>query len=365
MEHKVVGKGAVGCVVEPSIQCQNSEYTDGSDLVSKVISVQNSEQHLKKSALEIEIATKLNKVDPANIYFLGPLSMCKLNKQQQTQLIEICEMDNSPPQEQIYFNLPMKRAYGFQTILQILSSTTNLMLSCAHLIEAIKLCSEEANIVHMDIKTNNIMFNIYDNHLHPVFIDFSPVHIFEKTHEGFAQYISHWGEALYYTWPPEIKVLIQMQHHNQDFLLSVFESMKFTREMNKIVLKKQTEPDKVLTIPSFNKFVEAMMDNLNYYHDVFSENNPVKLQILAEKMMLWQLAQTMIHVFPDVVYINERAKRFLGLLLTMMDLRIKNRLTCHECLDRLDDIIGHNQLRNDIFRYMIPIDDSVTAQLEQ
>ena len=73
-----LGEGSFGCVVAPSIPCNNKKLYPVKT-ASKIVVVSGKE-HLRELNEEIRLSHLLNKLDPNNKYFITILSSCKMSR---------------------------------------------------------------------------------------------------------------------------------------------------------------------------------------------------------------------------------------------------------------------------------------------
>ena len=95
---KVIGEGSYGCVIAPSLECdQNMPVVDNNQNVSKVMTT----KHANDEFTEYET---ISRIDPTNKYYLGKPTICKpKNTEENKAAIKQCDLDNllaDSPQEQ-------------------------------------------------------------------------------------------------------------------------------------------------------------------------------------------------------------------------------------------------------------------------
>jgi serine/threonine protein kinase len=180
MERVVVGEGGYGCVHKPSLECETMPIPgfDYNDYVSKLMTSKNASTELK------EFVT-IGRVDPKNEYHLGKPILCKPKLDDEFKhAVAKCNKlstNGAVTSNPNRFSLLILKDGGVD--LQSLcdkkltkyletnkeKKTDQFWLEVHHLIKGL-LFFKKNNIVHNDIKPQNILFNLEDGSMK--YIDF-------------------------------------------------------------------------------------------------------------------------------------------------------------------------------------------------
>jgi len=169
MKRQIIGEGTAGCVHKPSIHCKvppspNFDYTP---YVSKIMKARHSAKELAEFVI-------IGKIDPNNEYHLGQPILCRPNIDEEPvkNAIKKCKhikLDSIEAQPDDYRLLLLKFGGHDLNALcgkhlekyleQNKTERTDLFwLEVHHLIKGLKFFKDN-NIIHNDIKPQNILFN--------------------------------------------------------------------------------------------------------------------------------------------------------------------------------------------------------------
>jgi serine/threonine protein kinase len=177
----LLGEGGFGCVISPPLRCKTTfhkfPYSIDTNYISKIVEYDESDESVWD---ELTIGKKLIKIDPFQKYFSPILDGCFLHKQKSRDLLysksstnNSSDLSNSSKKEDKcnvymdthYLNLISKNAGitiedTFETKDLYLKNyiTKNYIHIMHHYCKALKLLKEN-NVLHCDIKTNNVMIN--------------------------------------------------------------------------------------------------------------------------------------------------------------------------------------------------------------
>lgn len=164
----VIGEGSYGCVHKPSIECTKtpSPGFKYDEHVSKIMKTKNAEEELKEFLI-------IHRIDPSEEYHLGIPILCKPKKDEEIRKdIKRCKskhINNYENEEDMYSLLLFK--YGGPDIKSFCSKYLNkfmetrkeekvnrILLEIHHLLKGLQVFRKN-NIIHYDIKPQNILFN--------------------------------------------------------------------------------------------------------------------------------------------------------------------------------------------------------------
>ena len=184
---KVIGEGAYGCVHKPSLKCSKTkEPIKYKNKISKIL--------LKDDAMEeMNEYNIIADIDKNNGFFLGKPTMCSVKQSNENMnAISKCEkgyeflkrIDNTQLLVMDYggdnldvlsqeFSKMKKTKSNIEKVKQFFGKAHRLLLGIKFLYEN--------NIIHHDMKPQNIVYNKKDNHVN--FIDFGFERIIYKIKE--------------------------------------------------------------------------------------------------------------------------------------------------------------------------------------
>jgi len=167
---KLVNQGAYGCIYRPGFKCNGRP--DASDkFVSKI------QKKSSTSDNELEIGQKVAVIPNYQLHFAPVIQTCPINIANiQPKLVESCDVIQKHHGKNIDFMLNKIRYAGTDTLEHYIESQQKSRRFLAkffelhqYLLLSIDLLAD-ANIVHYDLKENNIMYNPSEKA--PIIIDF-------------------------------------------------------------------------------------------------------------------------------------------------------------------------------------------------
>ena len=213
---KLLSEGGYGCVFFPSINC------DGKSMKKKKY-VSKIQKFDKSAKNEIKIGKKIKEIKTYNLFFVPIIKYCKVdvgsiedkdinkctilkkNPTKKYVVMKIKYIEGSP-----FLDYIIKNKNNSQILRNIISSYNHLLLCLEKLVSR--------NIIHYDLKSENIMFNerlelphILDFGISIDLSSFDFSSIDKKLRESFYVYAPE-----YYTWPLEVHYMSYLLHESED-----------------------------------------------------------------------------------------------------------------------------------------------------
>ena len=243
---KIIGKGSYGCVFKPPIPCK---YLHNFDLKHKNDIMKFVDTSLENNIKEEEISYVVRKIDPQSDYFI-PLSNDKCVVKE-IKVLSKCEKYVEAVNNVPYRGIFVK--YGGLTLDDYLDNhpisldtTFNFLL---HLADGIQILHDN-NIVHLDIKPNNV---VIDQDLNIRIIDFG-LSEFAKEFTSDDLVLFYELYPLFYSCitAPNTKILYKTYKHlDKDYKIIIPKLFKLSRNRNKYVNSAIKSDDFYLSGKSF------------------------------------------------------------------------------------------------------------------
>ena len=159
-KRNVLGEGTFGCVLKPSITCDNNNNIDYTNKISKLMTLKNAKDELKEYA-------NIKNIKGIYKYVTEPPVLCnKPNKSQINNAITMCKNKNFHKKNVKLATLiqPMSGVDLVAFINEVEPTISNyekliFWKNSVQLIKGIKFFVKN-DIVHHDVKSNNIVYNI-------------------------------------------------------------------------------------------------------------------------------------------------------------------------------------------------------------
>ena len=197
----LLGYGGFGCVFYPKFNCRTKKFNKKSKTVSKI------QKKRWKSTHEIYISDLVKKIKNYDYYFVPILSACNvsLNKIKDDEIYD-CPVLKDNKQ---FYSMELKYINGMDYIDLIKSDDikkfdVNLLINdFIYLYNSIKILIKHS-IVHFDIKSENVMYNIDTGK--PMIIDFG-LSISQKEIKKNLKDYFYVYDPTYYLWSPDIHLI--------------------------------------------------------------------------------------------------------------------------------------------------------------
>ncbi len=385
----VLGEGGFGCVIEPAIPCKNKKLKE--KMVSKLIGMKEKNTQAREEYLKEEyyIGKILNKVDPEGIFFLTVDEMCQL----QHDAIQKGTMDNIKKDcfkkrgihSTFFINMTMRKGYEFKDIFRDhIQSFENILLCIAHLILAIQIMANRTDITCMDLKHGNFLFDTsYGNYLHPLIIDFSSDYIvgYQKPFEIFIDGFKTKSHG-YVTWSPGVQANLILANGEDaenipDVMYEIYVKYKNVQKKHydissemmdtiDIFQYKYGNTDDSLAPEQFDEFISDLTTTMDIIEE--QQETPSLDTVTSEKIMLWQLFKTLVHISPEKIIEfgrskNKKYRRFYELVMNQLDIDITKRMRCDVCLEHIDDMLDYDKNNDKNDRYFIKINREIIDKI--
>jgi len=271
---KFIAKGSYGCVIKPAYDCNKILLTENT--VSKLF------MNKKDWNKEVKINKILEKLDPKNIFTVKMINNCPINIDKKT--ISKCAITKSNDHfYQIIYE------YGGDEIINIFLKTEiiNIIVILKQFIQIFEgLCIlDENNIIHHDIKPNNILYDITKNKMY--LIDFG---LYITKDEDFIQnenkFIYHPSEYTFfnYYYTEADKINAEYYKHEMRMNIDLINKKKIDDNIKKKIIHVYDNLDK-------NKI--AIYNKIKLHRDIDIHN---KIDVYMFGLTLYEfLIATYIH----------------------------------------------------------------------
>lgn len=251
---KIAGRGASGCVYRPAMRCKGNNSTT-TNTVSKYMRAYTAEE-------EFQTQHMLSQIDPDNHYFIYPTRLCDVaNNYTNAELVENpirnCRVHSNNASNMRLLQIPdggdtlqawiNRYSYSMDPV-----HTLNMLESFDNLMRGVGLLHAN-DMMHMDIKSINVVGKQIDDAIHLRLIDFglalNPLHFSELPSYSIEHY-----EADYFIWPFETRYLADIHsplttHTFQGFLDTLRKECEYTyykfmlKRSDVVTMQHRTNPD--------------------------------------------------------------------------------------------------------------------------
>jgi len=203
---KYLGEGTYGCVFgDPPLKCKGDKERSKNDVITKVMLTNNATKELSESEL-------WKQIDPKQEFSISAIKMCDFDKEYNSKINqpEKC-LARVNADERAFLKKERDKLlfykFGGADLIKLKPHAKNykqLFMAILPLLKGLKLAHEN-NIVHLDIKRDNIVSKIENNKLVLRFIDFG-LSLNLNTLDSDMPYYDVYSEnsVFYQFWPPEL-----------------------------------------------------------------------------------------------------------------------------------------------------------------
>ena len=327
---KMLSSGGYGCVYYPSISCKGKRTSKKS-----VTKLQLSDESADN---EMEISKIIRQIPMYKNHFVPINSSCPLKmKELKKDIIKECDVLKK---DKDVILMEMNFITGMTLDDYLIKNKNpkyiiNSLISCyTYLLHSLQILNKY-NIVHFDLKGNNIMFNTEKNI--PLIIDFGmSIDLENVTSDTLDFYFFSFAPS-YYVWCPEI--------HFLNYLINVNDQL--TREKINEICHKTINNNKSLVAILSDTFLNSYTQNMKLYYSQFigmSKGDIIKeLLKTSHTWDNYSLSNIFIRIiskiYPDGFDKNDFIIRFIQLLLGTLNPNPNKRISISSCLDRFENIL--------------------------
>ena len=327
---KMLSSGSYGCVYYPSISCKGKRTSKKS-----VTKLQLSDESADN---EMEISKIIRQIPMYKNFFVPVTSSCPLKlRELKKDIIQECDVLKKDKDVVL---MEMSFVTGM-TLDKYLTNNKNpkhvinsFISSYTYLLHSLQLLNKY-NIVHFDLKGNNIMFNTEKNI--PLIIDFGMSIDLEKVTPDTLDFYFFSYAPSYYVWCPEIHFLSYLIHINDEL----------TKEKIDEICHDTIDNNNSLINILSDSFLDSYMTNMiSYYSQFIGMRKEQIIKELLKTSHTWDnysLANIYIRIiskiYPDGFNKNDFIVKFVQLLLEILNPNPNKRLSIPKCLEKFENIL--------------------------
>lgn len=364
MKNKVIGEGSYGCVIKPSLKCKDNDKIDYKNKISKVMTNYHTNEELKEYS-------KVSKIDKDKKYYLGipetcrlditiksnmdAIRKCKINSQEfirkKNDLSLLIIEDGGVSIREFADEINLSKNKNF--IKKSKENVERFWIEAHVLLEGIDLYLEN-NLIHHDLKPQNIVYDYNKNRLN--FIDFGLMTNKKDIIEN--SKMSEYDLAIYHWSYP-----LEMNFYNKDKYLEfcsndkkmVFDDLMFKLNDTKYNSSLKSAIKQLFNFIFFNKpeykeefkvfFEEKYREMIYYgYEDINNYKNFINDSI--ETMDIYGLGISFFYVLNNTEkYIDKKTKESIkNLCFRMLNPNLSKRIKIKELINEYENIIEESGL---------------------
>jgi len=255
----LLSQGGFGCVYYPGLKCDN-ENDSKKDANKKFVTKLQKNNFTSNNELNIGLTIKKNKY--YEFFFLPVISQCPVNirayKKKHEDELKECEVIKDEDAKYMLMKIPyVKSKPVVESIFNETKNKKHIMISLIELygasLKGIKILIEN-NIVHFDLKSDNILYDTKNNHTK--IIDFGlSIPIKKLNNDNLKEYFYIYAPE-YFVWPLEVHVInFLLYEYNGDNV-----DKKYIDDISKKISTEYVKSNKALNL--FTKEFQTKYTNL-------------------------------------------------------------------------------------------------------
>lgn len=343
MEHtgisNLLSNGGYGCVYYPSISCKGKQNISKKE----VTKIQKNDE---SATNEQHISDIVRKIKHYKNHFVPITKSCGINVSKLSSNLKTnCDIFQKKGNTYILMYMPYINGSTLNEHLRKSGKSkdvmNNLLTSYEYLLSSIQLLIDN-NIVHYDLKGNNIMYHLDKNI--PLIIDFGMSIDLEDIHKYIEFYFFTYAPSYYY-WCPEIH-----------FINYIIHSKKYTpltkQDINKVSLEilKQNDPITNNMSQEFNdKYYTYMKE---YYYRFAGMDGKDVIRELLNSTHTWDnyslsiiYLKLLTSIYPDGYDENDFISRFSQILLFNLHPDPNKRYSISKTREKLKAILLNTNMK--------------------
>lgn len=342
---KLLNQGGFGCVYYPGINCKGKIKKSKS-------SVSKLQKKTFSSTNEEDISNIIKKIPKYDNYFIPISKSCDVDvKNINPKLISKCNIvssdDDAETDNYVLMEIPfVKNIPFFELITNIDYEKNEIFLniieSYEFLLDAINILNKK-NIVHFDLKGNNILFNKTTDT--PQIIDFGlSIPIKDIDSKNIKKYFYIYSPD-YYIWPLEVHVICFLLHGDGDGGDSGDDKYTLTKKDAYKIAEKFVSGNKALRIYSEtfkNLYLDACKKELDKYVGVNTEKTIKDLQKFYKSWDNYAISIIYLkmyhYLFPSGFHRNAMLINFSQLLLLNINPNPLKRLNIEDTKTKFNNL---------------------------
>lgn len=351
----LLSQGGFGCVYYPGLKCDN-ENDSKKDANKKFVTKLQKKNFTSNNELNIGLTIKKNKY--YEFFFLPVVSQCRVNirayKKKHEDELKECEVIKDEDAKYMLMKIPyVKSKPVVESIFNKTKNKKHIMISLIELyvasLKAIRILIEN-NIVHFDLKSDNILYDTKNNHTK--IIDFGlSIPIKKLNNDNLKDYFYIYAPE-YFVWPLEVHVINFLLHDYNDDKVD----KKYIDDISKKISTEYVASNKALNLftKEFrNKYMDLCELQVKKYLKMVAKKDSQKEFIIYELIKFndtWDNYSVSIMIlriidmlFPNDFVENNFFETFSQLLLYNIHPNPSKRFNVNDSLDKFYELFYLNE----------------------